>query len=128
MKPSEQSPRPRRDHVGKPLQDVPVSAQIFANYVFVPARRHPDGDARPGRLHGAALLLFGDKVSEKVELRRGYASRVTRYALLDASKDRTDKIVSRHDAHFSLKALLVFTFWYFMAGAAAFGLYALFHY
>jgi hypothetical protein len=127
MKPSEQPPHPGRNHIREPLQDMPIPAQIFANYVFVPARRRPDGNTWPGGLHGSALLVFGDKVSEKVELRTGYASRVTRHALLDARKDRSDKIVSGH-AEISWKAFLVFTFWYFVIGAAALGLYAMLHY
>jgi hypothetical protein len=95
-RPSEQPIHPSRNDVSQPLQDVPIAAQVFANYVFVPARRRPDGDTRPGGLHGSALLVFSDETAEKVQLRTGYAARVTRHAVLDAREDRSDEIVSGH--------------------------------
>jgi hypothetical protein len=82
--------------VGAPLKSMPVTAQVFANYVAMPARRRPDGSTRPVALHGSALLVFADKSAEKVQLRTGYPARVSGHSLLDAREDRSDKIVRGH--------------------------------
>jgi hypothetical protein len=103
---------------------MPVTAQVFANYVAMPARRRPDGSTRPVALHGSALLVFADKDAKKVQLRTGYPARVSGNALLDAREDRSDKIARRHDVP-SFRQFLVFTFWYFLAGGAAFATYML---
>jgi hypothetical protein len=123
MKFSEKVPHSGRPHAGETLQDMTFTAQVFGNYVLMPARRRPDGSTRPVALHGSALLVFPDEVTKKVQLRTGYPARVAGHAALHAAEDRSDEIVSRHDVRSSLKQFLIFTFWYFLVGAIALAVY-----
>jgi hypothetical protein len=109
MKPSEQPPHFTGNNVSQADERVPVTAaRVFSNYVLVPAARHPDEAEAAARLHGAALLVFGDKSAEKVQLRTGYATHVAGNlasassmagagsSALRPGKDAGDEIASRH--------------------------------
>jgi hypothetical protein len=102
---SEEPSHSSRNNVGKSGESVPIAtAQVFSNYVLVPAARHPGEAEASARLHGTALLVFGDESAEKVQLRTGYATHVAgdlagaRAAARRSGKDAGDEIVSRHDA------------------------------
>jgi hypothetical protein len=101
MKPSEQPPHFTGNNVSQADERVPVTAaRVFSNYVLVPAARHPDEAEPAARLHGAALLVFGDKSAEKVQLRTGYATHIAGNlaGALRPRKDAGDEIVSGHDS------------------------------
>jgi len=73
-----------------------LAAQVFSNYVLLPARRHPDGHTRAVGLHGAGLLVFGDETAEQVQLRTGDAAGVTQSALV-SRENVSNETVSGHD-------------------------------
>ena len=93
---SEQSPHAGRREAAHAGQGVPPAAQVFSNYVFVPAAGHPDGNAGTVRTHGAALLVFADQPSEQIKLRAGYVAHVTGDAVLVPAENVGDEIVSGH--------------------------------
>jgi hypothetical protein len=96
---SEKPPHPSGNDASQAHESVPVAAaRVFSNYVLVPAARHPDEAEAASRLHGAALLVFGDQSAEKVQLRTGYATHVAGAAALRPRKDAGDEIVSGHDS------------------------------
>lgn len=104
MEPSEQGSNGARRKDGEPLDNVAlpasaITARVFANYVFVPGRGLPDEFARPSGLHGAGLLVLGDKPAEQILLRTGYATHIGRQSLVPppvSAEDVVDEIVSGH--------------------------------
>jgi hypothetical protein len=96
---SEEPSHSSRNNVGKSGESVPIAtAQVFSNYVLVPAARHPGEAEASARLHGTALLVFGDESAEKVQLRTGYATHVAGDAALWPRENACDEIVSGHDS------------------------------
>jgi hypothetical protein len=83
--------------VGHAGERVPLAAQVFSNYIFIAPHGHPDSDAGPSGLHGAAVLVFADQPEKQIHLRTGYATHVARHPVLVAREDVSNEVVSGHN-------------------------------
>ena len=84
------------DSTGDPRKKMTPAAQVFSNYIFIPAARSPHPDSRTVRIHGAAVMVFADQSAEQVKLASGYATDIAG-ARLRARKDIIDELARGHE-------------------------------
>ena len=96
MNRSEQTPAVGRSQIREPRDRMLVAAHVFSNYILMPPRRHPDETQSRPTLQGAALLVFADQLTQKIELGARDAAHVRSHADRGPREKLVNELVNLH--------------------------------